>query len=198
MWILGMMFFVSCSDDDNGGTGSGNGDKDAYSVTILTQPYSGLSSTTVEVSGTCTITGTVPEVYAYGFVYGTSKSPEAGNEGVVKVQVGMSETGDFKTTLEGLTPNTTYYYRAYFEKDGAYEYGNTKTFTMKPADDGIDVPTAGELVNGPRVIGMRLHRSRPAFCADGAILRALSSTKGLLILMTFMCLLPDVMSIMPG
>ena len=34
MWILGMMFFVSCSDDDNGGTGSGNGDKDAYSVTI--------------------------------------------------------------------------------------------------------------------------------------------------------------------
>ena len=36
MWILGMMFFVSCSDDDNGGTGSGNGDKDAYSVTILT------------------------------------------------------------------------------------------------------------------------------------------------------------------
>ena len=38
MWILGMMFFVSCSDDDNGGTGSGNGDKDAYSVTILTQP----------------------------------------------------------------------------------------------------------------------------------------------------------------
>ena len=120
MWILGMMFFVSCSDDDNGGTGSGNGDKDAYSVTILTQPYSGLSSTTVEVSGTCTITGTVPEVYAYGFVYGTSKSPEAGNEGVVKVQVGMSETGDFKTTLEGLTPNTTYYYRAYFEKDGAY------------------------------------------------------------------------------
>ena len=152
MWILGMMFFVSCSDDDNGGTGSGNGDKDAYSVTILTQPYSGLSSTTVEVSGTCTITGTVPEVYAYGFVYGTSKSPEAGNEGVVKVQVGMSETGDFKTTLEGLTPNTTYYYRAYFEKDGAYEYGNTKTFTMKPADDGIDVPTAGELVDmGGRV-----------------------------------------------
>ena len=30
MWILGMMFFVSCSDDDNGGTGSGNGDKDAF------------------------------------------------------------------------------------------------------------------------------------------------------------------------
>ena len=29
MWILGMMFFVSCSDDDNGGTGGGNGDKDA-------------------------------------------------------------------------------------------------------------------------------------------------------------------------
>ena len=152
MWILGMMFFVSCSDDDNGGTGGGNGDKDAYSVTILTQPYSGLSSTTVEVSGTCSITGKVPEVYAFGFVYGTSKSPEAGNEGVVKVQVGMSETGDFKTTLEGLTPNTTYYYRAYFEKDGAYEYGNTKTFTMKPADDGIDVPTAGELVDmGGRV-----------------------------------------------
>lgn len=147
-----MMFFVSCSDDDKGGTGGGNGDKDAYSVTILTQPYSGLTSTTVEVSGTCTITGIVPEVYAYGFVYGTSKSPEAGNEGVVKVQVGMSETGDFKTTLEGLTPNTTYYYRAYFEKDGAYEYGNTKTFTMKPADDGIDVPTAGELVDmGGRV-----------------------------------------------
>ena len=51
MWILGMMFFVSCSDDDNGGTGGGNGDKDAYSVTILTQPYSGLSSTTVEFPG---------------------------------------------------------------------------------------------------------------------------------------------------
>ena len=52
MWILGMMFFVSCSDDDNGGTGGGNGDKDASSVTILTQPYSRLASTTVEVSGT--------------------------------------------------------------------------------------------------------------------------------------------------
>jgi hypothetical protein len=204
MWILGMMFFVSCSDDDNGGTGSGNGDKDAYSVTILTQPYSGLSSTTVEVSGTCTITGTVPEVYAYGFVYGTSKSPEAGNEGVVKVQVGMSETGDFKTTLEGLTPNTTYYYRAYFEKDGAYEYGNTKTFTMKPADDGIDVPTAGELVDmGGRVkwASCNWDASSPeqtGVLCGWAILRALSSTKGLLILMTFMCLLPDVMSIMPG
>ena len=75
MWILGMMFFVSCSDDDNGGTGGGNGDKDAYSVTILTQPYSGLSSTTVEVSGTCTIPGTVPLVFAYGFVDGKPKTP---------------------------------------------------------------------------------------------------------------------------
>lgn len=143
---FGLVAFASCSDDGDEGGVPAEGEK--YGVSILTQPYSDLASTTVTLSGTCNLTGTPPQVYTYGIVYGTSSVLEAGGENVVQVQGGTLENGNkFSISATGLEPNERYYYRAYFETGGVYQYGSVRNFRMKPGDDGIDIPTEGEVVD---------------------------------------------------
>lgn len=44
------------------------------------------------------------------------------------------EDGEYDFHLDGLTPNTTYKYRAYYEVNGVREYGETKSFKTKGSD----------------------------------------------------------------
>lgn len=44
------------------------------------------------------------------------------------------EDGEYDFHLDGLTPNTTYKYRAYYEVNGTKSYGETKSFKTKGSD----------------------------------------------------------------
>lgn len=65
-----------------------------------------------------------------GFVYGTSSSPEIGGAGVTQVQTDPTvTTGTFAESVSGLSPATTYYFRAYAISAGGTGYGNDQSFT---------------------------------------------------------------------
>ena len=48
------------------------------------------------------------------------------------------EDGEYDFHLDGLSSNTTYKYRAYYEVNGVREYGETKSFKTKGSDACID------------------------------------------------------------
>lgn len=60
-----------------------------------------------------------------GFCYSTSPSPSISS---TKVTVSGSGDGDFSSTINGLTYNTTYYYKAYAIQNGGAVYGSEVSF----------------------------------------------------------------------
>ncbi len=128
---------LEVSIDDTGATGSGGSKVDSKFVTLvpaLTTPTvttgvaSSVNSTTATVSGTVTASGgsTVTE---RGIVYGTSENPTISG---TKTTDGTG-TGEFSASLTGLTPNTTYYARAYAISSAGVSYGSNITFTSSVA-----------------------------------------------------------------
>ena len=62
-----------------------------------------------------------------GIVWGTSPNPtQTSNTGILTNGTGY---GSYTSILSGLTPNTTYYVRAWVEYGGYYLYGTQETFT---------------------------------------------------------------------
>ncbi len=92
-------------------------------------------------------------ITARGIVWGTSSNPTLEtNEGT---SPGTTETADFESPLTGLTPNTTYYVRAYATNVGGTGYGNeltfstvemyyTMTFVSNSSEGGIASLAAGQ------------------------------------------------------
>ncbi len=65
-----------------------------------------------------------------GFVYGTSLNPIIGGPGVTKLQTSPTVTmGTFSLPLSGLSPATTYYFRAYAITAGGTGYGSNENFS---------------------------------------------------------------------
>ena len=73
-----------------------------------------------------------------GVVYSTSQNPTTAT--AAKVTSG-SGTGTFTTTLEGLTPSTTYYVRAYAKNSAGTAYGGQATFTTSDLPTSVTLPT---------------------------------------------------------
>ncbi|MBO4605888.1 MAG: DNA/RNA non-specific endonuclease [Bacteroidales bacterium] len=90
---------------------------------MTTGETSGLSSTGVTLSGSFEgATGTISEV---GFRYGTT----SGSLGTKAVATGTSSP--FSKALTGLTPNTTYYYKAYVIEGGEERLSSQSSFKTK-------------------------------------------------------------------
>ena len=93
-------------------------------ATLTTSSVSSIASTSVSGGGNISSDGGAT-VSARGLVYSTSTSPTLSN---TVLTIG-SGTGSFSGTLTGLTPNTTYYVRAYATKSAGTAYGNEVSFT---------------------------------------------------------------------
>ena len=73
-----------------------------------------------------------------GVVYSTSQNPTTAT--AAKVTSG-SGTGAFSSTIDGLTPSTTYYVRAYAKNSAGTAYGGQATFTTSDLPTSVTLPT---------------------------------------------------------
>ena len=65
-----------------------------------------------------------------GFIYSIAPDPLIGDAGITKVQTSpLVTTGTFLENISGLTPSTTYYYKAYAISANGTGYGDEKSFT---------------------------------------------------------------------
>jgi uncharacterized protein (TIGR02145 family) len=99
----------------------------AITATLTTSSISSITYTSVSGGGNISSDGSAT-VSARGLVYSTSTNPTLSN---TVFGIG-SGTGSFSGTLTGLTPNTTYYVRAYATNSVGTAYGSLVSFTTLP------------------------------------------------------------------
>ena len=92
--------------------------------TVTTAPVTDITQTTATSGGTVYSDGGAP-VTARGVCWSTSPNPTTGNSHTTD----GSGTGTFISYLTGLSPNTTYYVRAYATNSVGTAYGNQEVFT---------------------------------------------------------------------
>jgi len=101
--------------------------------TVTTTDVTTFTSTSATVGGNVTSDGNAT-VTDHGVYWGTSQNPESTG---TKLQIG-SGTGTFSTSLSGLSPNTTYYVKAYATNSQGTGYGNEVSFTTTSTVTDID------------------------------------------------------------
>lgn len=92
--------------------------------TVITSEVSNVTSTTATTGGNVTKIGG-SNVTAKGVCWGTTNNPTLNDNHTVD----GTGAGEFTSRLTGLTPNTTYYVRAYATNTKGTAYGTQKTFT---------------------------------------------------------------------
>ncbi|MBW8359975.1 MAG: choice-of-anchor D domain-containing protein [Weeksellaceae bacterium] len=110
---------------------------------ITTSAESNVASTAVRLNGNVTTLGTCPSTTEKGFVWGANADPTILD---LNTSVAGLTTGAYFYDLTGLTPNTTYHYRAYIKDANGYVYGSDEAFTTLDVADHIafvNVPSAG-------------------------------------------------------
>ncbi|MGE0085738.1 MAG: C1 family peptidase [Desulfococcaceae bacterium] len=100
---------------------------------IYTNAVSSVTQTTATSGGNVTLAGSTP-VTARGVCWSTSQNPTIANS---KTSNGTG-TGTFTCSITGLSPNTTYYARAYAVNSVGISYGNQVSFTTLQS---LSVPT---------------------------------------------------------
>lgn len=96
---------------------------------LTTTATFGVGSTNAVAGGNITSAGgTGLTITARGLVYGTSPSPTLANSVLTD---GTAGTGTWTGVINGLTPGTLYYVRAYATNQNGTEYGNEFSFTTR-------------------------------------------------------------------
>jgi sugar lactone lactonase YvrE len=106
--------------------------------TVSTTTASSVTTTTASSGGNVTDEGGAT-VIARGLVWGTVESPTVSL--ATKTTDGTG-TGSFSSSITGLTPGTTYYYRAYATNGAGTGYGTTSSFTTAETAPSISYPSA--------------------------------------------------------
>src|SRR5690606_39079582 len=102
---------------------------------------SGVGTSSALCTGDVTTDGGAP-VTARGIVYSTAPNPTTG-DGNVAAGTG---TGNFTTTLAGLSPATMYYARAYATNSVGTVYGHTQIFSTQFVTGLINVASTPFMV----------------------------------------------------
>jgi len=106
-------------------------DQSSSMPTVITADISSVTATSAESGGDVTSDEGVT-VTACGVCWSTSKNPTLSDS----YTTDGSDTGSFTSNITGLSPNTTYYVRAYATNNTGTAYGNQVSFTTS-----IDLPT---------------------------------------------------------
>ena len=114
--------------------------ENAPQLAVTTSEPTDITAVSAVVGGTVTL----PEsshVFLLGVCWGTESSPNIDGDHTSE-ETGI---GSFSSTIDSLSPNTTYYVRAYIVSDGGLSYGDEVSFTTLD-DDGNNVPEGA--ING--------------------------------------------------
>ena len=111
-------------------------------ATVTTQMVTSVGTTTASGNGNVTSLG-VPNPTQHGVCWNTSGTPTTGDS---KTEEGMvSATGAFTSNMTGLSPNTTYYCRAYATNTAGTTYGTEVSFTTNPAPPTVTTQAASSI-----------------------------------------------------
>jgi len=127
--LLSVLLIFACSTDSEG-------NPCIYEPTLTTEAATDITETSATLNGVISIVSEncdVPNNTEQGFVYSTEIQPT-----LEDIQVNVNGT-NITTTIEGLTPNTTYYVRAFLTNNFGDFYGDEISFitqddTGEPAD----------------------------------------------------------------
>ncbi|MDR0969096.1 MAG: DUF5017 domain-containing protein [Lentimicrobiaceae bacterium] len=126
--LLTATFFGCKKDDDN----------PTYTLQVETGAVTDITATTATASGTMTYDDKT-EILS-GICWSTEEMPtiedNVKQKGVIK--------GSYECSLTGLSPETTYYYRAFAQHGNEIVYGEQKSFTTINGDDPGPEPGDGD------------------------------------------------------
>ena len=119
--LLSAFFIFACSTDSEG-------NPCIYEPTLSTEAVTDITETSATLNGVISIVSEncdVPNNTEQGFVYSTEIQPTLDD-----IQINVNGT-NISTTIEGLTPNTTYYARAFLTNNFGDFYGDEIDFTTE-------------------------------------------------------------------
>ena len=153
----GTAYYIRAYAENASGLGISYGNQITFTTKAYNKPIistsnvTNISSTTAVVGGNITNDGGAP-IIDRGIYYSTNILLNG-----TKHQIGNG-TGPFSSTLSGLTPNTTYYIKAYATNNTGTSYGSTLSFktdiasqtptvtTALPTDVSLNAATLGGIV----------------------------------------------------
>ena len=118
LFLLSALLIFACSTDSEG-------NPCIYEPTLTTEAATDITETSATLNGVISIVSEncdVPNNTEQGFVYSTEIQPT-----LEDIQINVNGT-DISTTIEGLTPNTTYYVRAFLTNNFGDFYGDEVSF----------------------------------------------------------------------
>lgn len=131
---------ASCGDDDddpmteipnNGEQDTSSGEKN--SIQVITGEATAITENSATLSGVVSIKKGKADVM--GLLLGDSNNLTISNNS--KNIIVDESTASFTKTISELTPNTTYYYRAYSLFENKYYYGEVKSFTTEKEKEAL-------------------------------------------------------------
>ncbi len=108
----------------------GSGTISYCTPTVTTEAVTGIGTTTATGNGTITDLG-VSNPTAHGVCWNTTGAPTLADDSTDEGAAGT--TGTFTSAMTGLSPNTTYYVRAYAANTEGTAYGNEVSFSTAAA-----------------------------------------------------------------
>ena len=96
-------------------------------INVITKEVTDVTSSSAQVIGNAVSDGGIP-IRTRGFCWSTSNPPTVEDSYVIDSFWG-SGIGEFRSIIQGLTPETTYYVRSFAENSGGVYYGQVLSFT---------------------------------------------------------------------
>ena len=103
----------------------------AVMPTVNTPSSANILSTSAKLGGTVTVSGCAESVTERGIYYSTTDG-FANGTGTKVSETGTFSTGTFTVNVSGLTPNTTYYFKAFATNANGTAYSSQATFNNTP------------------------------------------------------------------
>ena len=149
-FMMACMLFIGCIPEDI--------DFPSRVKSITTNDVTDISTNRATLNGSVMLSDT--DTISCGVLYNTS--PTLSNKS--GVQKSTTANGNYSVSIDGLIPNTTYYYRAYTVELGRYMYGTVRSFNTKQVVTVTTGDATNITVSGATLSGTVHHAEQPIEC----------------------------------